>query len=294
MKKFLMVVLSCVMLALMGGVALADDTEVTVSVANGDAVLVQKPVTVTDTDGDGALTIADALYCAHEAYFEGGAAAGFACSTGEYGLQLDKLWGVDNGTGYGYYVNNASAMGLADPVKSGDFVYAFVYTDTVAWSDTYCFFDKNEITAKEGDTITLTLSAAGFDANWTPITTPLAGAVITVNGVKTPFVTDENGQVSAAIPLTGSAVVSAVMDGKVLVPPTCIVTVEAKEEPTPEPTLELTKEPTATPTAAPTTAPASETKDDKGGFPLWAIIAIIVCGVVVCGAVVFILTKKKD
>ena len=77
MKKFLMVVLSCVMLALMGGVALADDTEVTVSVANGDAVLVQKPVTVTDTDGDGALTIADALYCAHEAYFEGGAAGAY-------------------------------------------------------------------------------------------------------------------------------------------------------------------------------------------------------------------------
>ncbi|MBR5666527.1 MAG: hypothetical protein IKW95_02445 [Lachnospiraceae bacterium] len=292
MKKFLMVVLSCVMLALMSGVALADDTEVTVSIANGDAVLVQKPVTVTDTDGDGALTIADALYCAHEAYFTGGAAAGFACSMGTYGLQLDKLWGVDNGTGYGYYVNNAAAMGLGDPVKSGDFIYAFVYTDTVGWSDTYCFFDKNEITVKEGETITLTLMAAGYDENWAPITKPLAGAVITANGVKTPFVTDENGTVSAAIPLTGSAVVSAVVDGVALVPPTCIVTIEAKEEVTP--TEEPTKEPTPTPTTAPTVTPVPETKDGKTQFPLWAIIAIIACGVVVCGAVVFILTKKKD
>lgn len=293
MKKILMVVLSCVMLALMSGVALADDTEVTVSVANGDAVLVQKPVTVTDTDGDGALTIADALYCAHEAYFEGGAAAGFACSNGQYGLQLDKLWGVDNGTGYGYYVNNAAAMGLGDTVKSGDFIYAFVYTDTVGWSDTYCFFDKNTVTVKEGEQITLTLYAAGYDENWAPVTNPLAGATIVVGTVKTPFVTDEKGQVSASISLTGSAVVTAVMDGKVLVPPTCIVTVEPKEEV--KPTEELT--PTPTPTtapAAPTATPVPETKENKGGFPTWAIIAIIAAALAVCGVVVLALTKKKD
>ena len=44
----------------------------------------QIEVELTDVDEDGALTIADALYLAHEAAFEGGAEAGFADAMGEY------------------------------------------------------------------------------------------------------------------------------------------------------------------------------------------------------------------
>ena len=124
-----------------------------VTIANGELALCQEPVTVTDADGDGALTIADALYLAHEAAFDGGAEAGFAAETTEYGL-------------------------------------------------------------------TLTLSAAGYDENWSPVTSPLAGAVITVNGEKTESVTDENGQVTLTV--EAGDVISAVAEDATLVPPCCV------------------------------------------------------------------------
>ncbi|MBO4281558.1 MAG: hypothetical protein J5872_06965, partial [Lachnospiraceae bacterium] len=177
MKKIRIVLMTFVMLLLMSGVAMADDTEVYVSIAdqNGEAVLVQKPVTVTDVDNDGTLTVGDALVCAHEAYYEGGAEKGIKTSIGNYGLQLDLLWGYDNGTGYGYLVNNAFSMGLGDPVKNGDYVYAYIYTDLVTWSDTYCFFDKNTISAKAGDEISLVLSAAGYAADYSQLNSPVEG-----------------------------------------------------------------------------------------------------------------------
>ncbi|MBO7666544.1 MAG: hypothetical protein J6S70_03845, partial [Clostridia bacterium] len=93
-----------------------------------------------DADADGVLTISDALYAAHEAAYEGGAAAGFAAATTEYGLSLTKLWGVENGGSYGYFVNDNSAMSLADPLSDGDEVVAFIYT-AADWSDAYSFFD---------------------------------------------------------------------------------------------------------------------------------------------------------
>ncbi len=206
--------------------------KVLVSIANGTLVLAAEEITVTDVDNDGALTINDALYAAHEAKFDGGAAAGYGSASTEYGLSMTKLWGVENGGSYGYMVNNASAWSLADPVKTGDHVYAFVYTDTTAFSDSYSYFDK--VTAEVGalDFLTLTLMGAGYDADWNPIQVPVAGAVITVNGEQTPYITDEAGTVTITLP-TGAkdkVLVSAVSDSKLLVPPVCIVTVTASAQ----------------------------------------------------------------
>lgn len=220
MKKTLAVLLAALMLlALVPAVAEeAEAPVVYVTIANGELVAAQIEVELTDVDEDGALTIADALYLAHEAAFEGGAEAGFADAMGEYGLMLTKLWGVENGGSYGYYVNNEAAMGLADPLEDGDFVNAFVYTDTAAFSDTYAFFDEFDALAGE---VTLTLYAAGYDANWAPVTNPVAGAVITVNGEKTEAVTDENGK--ATLTVQAGDVVSAVSDSQPLVPPCCVI-----------------------------------------------------------------------
>lgn len=220
MKKTLAVLLAALMLlALVPAVAEeAEAPVVYVTIANGELVAAQIEVELTDVDEDGALTIADALYLAHEAAFEGGAEAGFADAMGEYGLMLTKLWGVENGGSYGYYVNNEAAMGLADPLEDGDFVNAFVYTDTAAFSDTYAFFDEFDALAGE---VTLTLYAAGYDANWAPVTNPVAGAVITVNGEKTEAVTDENGK--ATLTVQAGDVVSAVSDSQTLVSPCCVI-----------------------------------------------------------------------
>lgn len=226
MKKILALTLAALMLLSLTPVLAEEAAPVVyVTIANGEIVLPCQAVELTDADNDGALTIADALYLAHEAAFEGGAEAGFACENTEYGLSLTKLWGVDNGGAFGYYVNDAMAMSLADPIEDGAYVNAFVYTDTAAYSDAYSFFDVK--TAAEGD-VTLTLSSIGFDENYAPVVNPVAGATITVNGEKTDAVTDENGQ--ATVTVKAGDVISAVSDTATLVPPCCVVAEAAEEK----------------------------------------------------------------
>jgi len=208
----------------------ADSAKVYVTIADGEGelALIQEAVTVTDADGDGALTINDALYLAHEAKFEGGAAAGYASATTEYGLSLTKLWGVENGGSYGYYVNNVSSMGLGDPVKDGDYIYAFVYTDTTTWSDAYSYFDVNQASTTEDGELTLTLMAAGgYDESWNVIMKPVEGATITINGEESDFVTDAEGKVTITGLTEGTALISAKSDAMTLVPPAVYVDVTA-------------------------------------------------------------------
>ena len=80
MKKALSIVLALLMLLAMIPASLAQETApvVYVTIADQGLKLVQRPIVLHDTDNDGVLTIADALYLAHEEGYEGGAAAGFA------------------------------------------------------------------------------------------------------------------------------------------------------------------------------------------------------------------------
>lgn len=200
---------------------------VTISDGSGKLCLTQEAVDVTDTDGDGVLTINDALYLAHESDFEGGAAAGYAASETQYGLSLMKLWGAENGGSYGYYVNNASPMSLADTVKDGDYINAYVFTDLETYSDTYCFFNMNSVEAKQGDEISLTLSAVSFDENYLPITVPIKGAELSVNGEESGIITNDEGQASIQLGGSGKLVISASSETQNLVPPVCIVNAAA-------------------------------------------------------------------
>lgn len=252
-------------------VSAAEAPQVTVTIADaeGDLALVQKTVSVTDTDSDGALTIHDALYLAHEAYYAGGAAAGYASAQTDYGLSLTKLWGTENGGAYGYYVNHSSAMGLGDTVSDGDCINAFVYTDLTAWSDTYCFFDVDSISCQQGDTLTLTLKAASYDASWNPITVPVADAAITVNGAATAYTTDADGKVTVTVDQSGALVISAVSETMTLVPPCCVVTAAAAD---------------VTTTTA-TAAPSVETGDSSPVVALCAAGAALVA--------VAAITKKR-
>ncbi|MBQ9247970.1 MAG: hypothetical protein IJ171_05220, partial [Ruminococcus sp.] len=113
------------------------DVHVTIIDEKSAFAVAYKTVTVTDIDNDKALTVNDALYAAHEQFYEGGAAACFATETSQWGLSLKKLWGVANGGSYGYLVNNAFAWSMTDPVKADDYVVAFIYTDTKNFSDVY-------------------------------------------------------------------------------------------------------------------------------------------------------------
>ena len=202
-----------------------EGVQVYVTIAKGEVALAQEAVTVTDADSDGVLSISDALYAAHEARYDGGAAAGYGCAMTDYGLSMTKLWGVDNGGSYGYYVNNASPMSLADPVSEGDYITAYAFTDLTAWSDTYSYFDVNTAEVEAGQTVTLTLSAAGYDESWNPVNLPVEGASIIVNGADTGVVTDTEGKATVTITAEGRSVISAASSTQTLVPPVCIVTV---------------------------------------------------------------------
>ncbi len=269
-----------------------DDTSVTAYVtiadANGELALVQEPITVTDIDEDGALTINDALYIAHEENYEGGAEAGYAASVTQYGLGLDKLWGTQNGGSYGYYVNNTAASGLADALSDGDYVNAFVYTDLTAWSDSYSFFDKNTADVTQGDELTLTLSRAAYDENWAPVTLPVEGAVISINGEDTEYVTDADGNVTVKIETAGENLISASSDSLTLVPPVCVVNAAEDPESTTttttavitttriitEPILTTTTTTTSTAATTTTTKPADNSpKTGDKGMGLLAVAA---------------------
>ncbi|MBO6231542.1 MAG: hypothetical protein J6O50_13360 [Ruminiclostridium sp.] len=272
------------------------DVYVTISDDSGKLVVALEPTELSDADGDGKLTVNDALYNAHEALFDGGAAAGYGSESGDYGLMLTKLWGVENGGSYGYYVNNASAMSLADEINDGDTVNAFVFTDTAAFSDTYCYFDSNRIDCSDSApdssvTTELTLTAATFDENWAPISVPVAGATITINGEKTDFVTDENGWVSVDLPKEdGQYTVSAVSDTQTLVPPVCIVTVSYAEDLT---VPEGTPNDNALDTA-PSAGNVDAATDSSKGSPDTGIADVAaVAGIAVIAAGAFVLSRNR-
>lgn len=198
------------------------EVDVFVSVASEGALVFGNYMTVIDMDKDGALTISDAIACAHLAGFEGGNEAGYATAETEYGLSVTKLWGIENGGSYGFYLNNAYVDSLLAPLTEGDVVSAFSYADLTGWSDAFCYFDK--ITAESDGEITLTLTYLAFDENYNTVPTPVNGAKITVDGAETEFVTDENGSVTITAE-NGEHVVSAISDTMTLVPPVCIITV---------------------------------------------------------------------
>ncbi len=192
----------------------ASGITVYVSIADNTPKLTWVGINVTDADSDGTFTICDALYCAHEQCFPEGT-SGFAYEETEYGLSLTKLGGIGDGAAFSYYHNNASPMSLLDEVKDGDSVYAFVFTDSENYSDTYCYFSENRISTTEGE-YALTLTSVGFDKNWAPV----EGAEITVDGEKTGIFTDTDGIFTVTL-TEGDHIISAVSDAMTMVPPVC-------------------------------------------------------------------------
>ena len=143
-----------------------------------------------------------------------------------YGLSITKLWGEENGGSYGYYLNDVSAYSLLDPVADGDYLNAFVYTDLEAWSDLYCTFGYREVVADAGANIKLTLNMMTFDENWNPVSLPVEGAILTIDGEDSDYVTDAEGNVQFTLDAAGDHLISARSDSAILVPPVCIVTVK--------------------------------------------------------------------
>lgn len=236
MKKLTALLTAFLSAVSLGGVsAFADENSVNVYVTiadeNGSIAAAMENISVSDIDNDGSITVNDALYTLHEEKYEGGAEAGYASYASDYGLSLSKLWGTENGGSYGYCVNDAFSMSLSDTISDGDYINAFVYTDTTAWTDKYCFFDVKTVEGTTADTFTLTLSANAYDENWNSIVVPVENAVITFDGASTEYVTDSDGKVTITVDSTDISVISAVSDSEILVPPVCLAAIsEAAQE----------------------------------------------------------------
>lgn len=223
------IITTTAVLAAMSVLSISAFADVTVTIADKDGKLAvsQESVEYKDIDGDGAVTINDVLIAAHDKFYDGGSEAGYTSTEGDYGLMITKLWGEENGGSYGYYHNTSSAMSLADTVEDGDSVSAFIYTDLTTWSDKFCYFEEalsefgcTQLGAQTGSEVTVTLLAASFDENWAPVTVPVSGAEIIIDGEKTGVKTDDNGKAAITVPSeTGDYIISAVSDTEILVPP---------------------------------------------------------------------------
>lgn len=207
------------------------DVYVTISV-KGNLVTAQEEVNVIDANENGKLDIDDALTIAHEKLYNGGAAEGYESGMTVYGLSLTKLWGDASGS-YGYYVNNKPAWSLEDEVKQGDYVNAFVYKDGADWSDVYTYFDKNTVTVRPGEELKITLNAAGYDAEYNPVSVPVENATVIVKksddkakSAAGKVTTDKNGQAVLTFREAGEYLISAESDTQTLVPPVMKVTVK--------------------------------------------------------------------
>ncbi len=215
------------------------DVHVTIIDEKSEFAVAYKTVTVTDIDKDGAFTVNDTLYAAHEQFYQGGAKAGYATELTQWGLSLKKLWGVANGGSYGYLVNNAFAWSMTDPVKADDYVVAFIYTDTKNFSDVYTYFEPQYIEEESTSIgVELTMMKTGFDAEGKPYTEPVPGAEITLDGSTFKVVTNAEGKASfyygEGNPNGYEKLISAQVKDMRIVPPICILKSIGKGKATPD------------------------------------------------------------
>ena len=209
----------------------------------GENVIIKTPVSVTDVDGDGLLTVNDALDLA------GDAIRAPSDTSNVYVYVVPDLNGVLGG------------LGQKGTERITDRASAYIYKEA-------SYFDRSSLTVDPGMAFTLTLRHTGFDADRNLVTTPVANAVITIDGAESGFVTDDEGKVTVTLDKPGTAVLSAVTDIEQCVPPTAKVFVMGELEPVTEPTAAPT-EPASTP-AVPTEPPPGDdapVSPDPGSAP---------------------------
>ena len=227
MKKAIAILLSLALALAFAGCGAGEkpSTTVYVTIADAGELMVQcEAVSVPVEEAGEATTIDAALRAAHEVFYKDG--EGYKSEGSDEGdMNLLKLWGADDGW-FGYYVNNASAWSLYDPVNEGDHLVAFHYKDTDMGSDLYSYFDRTAAEIAAGESLMLSLNAASWDADWNPLTLPVANADILVNGEASGAVTAEDGSVTIQLDAAGEYVISAASPEQILVPPVCRLTVK--------------------------------------------------------------------
>ncbi len=195
----------------------------------GTLALARQEIEVTDLDGNGSISYDEALQAVHAQYCEGG----YATAETQYGIGVQKLWGVENGGSYLFYQNDVAIEKdvVNTVVAEDDELVAAVMADLTNWSDAYAYFDKKELDGTIVSTFELTLYETKLDENWHFVTAPAAGVTIGTwaDGTFTPLegkTTDAEGKVSLNFTEAGTYVVSAQGSAdNVIVAPECVINV---------------------------------------------------------------------
>ena len=134
----------------------------------------------------------------------------------------------------------------------------------------YSFFDLNSKVVKVNENVELTIKAATYDESYNIVNLPVSGVKVIINGEVSTLVSNDKGVISLTFDEVGTYVISATSDTSTLVPPVCVITVEASEQ-----------------------APQDNPSDDAGRVPfnpLLLIMVLVLCAVVIILPFVF---KKK-
>lgn len=176
--------------------------------ANDGSIMANRPVRVTDINGDGKLTFSEALASAHKTYHreEGYEASG----------SVSKLWGIETANTL-CFINDVGLTGgvSSDTVEEGDYLTASINLDeSGCYADWYSFFDSNEKEVKINENFVLNLKGFYGMAYPAEAPSPLNGISIGIwnNGVFSEIpqkVTDTNGNVSLSFDSEGIYYVTA-------------------------------------------------------------------------------------
>lgn len=259
------------------------EVHVFVTIADkGNVVMFQQKIAVVDVNHNGIFDVDDALYAAHEAAYEGGAAAGYSSYESQWGLSIGMLWG-DTSYCYGYWLNNASCWSLEDVVAEGNHLVAFVYSDATGWSDSYSKFEQFNYTATATEGLTVKLEKAGYDENWNTVFSAHAGATVTVYDSEGKALTEGytvtdngDGTYTITVDAEGSYYVVATSSDPIMVPAVCELTVSKKAEDVTDPTT-------------PVDPNAPQTGDSTNMVLMVSILVISLCGM----AALVVIHKKK-
>lgn len=188
----------------------------------GTNVLAMAEVPLEDCNGTEGITLDDVLLMANMIYAPNGALD--YDSGKEF---VNEFWGISGA--FGYTINHEFAWDIHETVEEGDVIDFYIYADPFNYSDHYGYFDQTMLDIKAGESVTLTCYQIPNSLTGNFATRPTSNAQITINGEKTDYYTDANGQVTITLDKGGYYEISAVTNLYVLVPPICVVNVDANQ-----------------------------------------------------------------
>ena len=202
----------------------------------GTLPVARESVSVKDLNKDGKFDIDEALFAAHEAYYDGGAAAGYSSYNTDYGLSIGMLWG-DTSYNFGYYVDNNMAFGLEDELTEGQHLKAYITVNSYPNMDAYSYFENDEYNAYTSVPFIVSLySQNGYDEYWNPTYALNGNVLLTATTEDTgeeydgfAYVSMEDGSLKLRFNDPGTYYVTASDDDNSIVPSVCKVVVADKE-----------------------------------------------------------------